>query len=239
MTRGNSASRMRQDWDERAAENALHYIDTRRPSWEPDAFFEEGRIEARKLLDPALERLGFDPSGRRILEIGCGAGRMFLGFGEAFAEVWGIDVSPEMVKLGRELCPFERARFLLGDGESLTGVDDGSVDYCFSYLVFHHLPDASVIEGYFAEIPRVLAPGGCCQIQLLASRSLKDRVSRRLPALQRLLTRRPVPGDIDTWVGASMEPRNARARAEHHGLVDVATYPMDSSAYWLVGRNPT
>jgi len=231
--------RMREAWDARAQANAMYYIDTRREVWQPDTFFEEGRIEARRLLAPALERLHFDPTGRRILEIGCGLGRLFLGHSEFFREVWGIDVSPEMVRRARELCPLEAARFLLGDGEALTGVDDASVDYCFSYLVFHHLPNEALIASYVAEISRALIPGGCCQVQMLARRSWRGRLTRRVPGLQRIVTRQPIPGDIDTWVGASLEPGEARALAEKEGLIDVETYPFDvqaGPAYWLVGR---
>ena len=131
-----------------------------------DAFYAGGRAEVAMLLPPAFKRLGFDSAGKRILEIGCGPGRLFPGHAEFFSEVWGIDVSPEMVRLGEELCPVE-ARFILGSGYDLREVEDDSIDYCFSYLVFHHLPYEDVAWAYFKEIRRVLRPGMCFQVQLL------------------------------------------------------------------------
>jgi len=45
---------------------------------------------------------GTDPKKMRILEIGCGAGRMTKYLAELFGEVHGVDVSDEMVRVGRD-----------------------------------------------------------------------------------------------------------------------------------------
>src|SRR5687767_398277 len=91
---------MREDWDQRASVNAMHYIAT---TYDPnfsnlELFFRDGKGEAIALVRPILERLGFIPTGKRILEIGCGIGRLFPGFAECgFDEMWGVDVSAEMI----------------------------------------------------------------------------------------------------------------------------------------------
>lgn len=226
---------MRGSWDARAT---MHFVDTRRRDWNAAEFYAAGREEALDLLPPAFERLGFDPAGKRILEIGCGLGRLFPGHVELFKEAWGVDVSPEMLRQAEELCPVE-ARFLLGDGETLP-VADSSIDYCFSYLVFHHLPTEDLAWGYFAEISRVLKPRGCFQVQLLASRPFAAKLVRWLPPLRRVWSRaRGIPGDSRTWLGATIPQDRASRTASALGFADVETYPFGEhgTAYWIVGRS--
>ena len=74
---------MRGSWDARAT---MYFVDTRRRDWNAAEFYAAGREEALDLLPPAFERLGFDPAGKRILEIGCGLGRLFPGHVELFDE---------------------------------------------------------------------------------------------------------------------------------------------------------
>ena len=220
------ADRMRRSWD---ARSDFHYVDTRQQTWDTDAFYAGGRAEVAMLLPPAFKSLGFDSAGKRILEIGCGPGRLFPGLAEFFSEVWGIDVSPEMIHLGEELCPVE-ARFILGSGYDLREVEDDSIDYCFSYLVFHHLPYEDVVWAYFKEILRVLRPGMCFQVQLLGRRSLRARAARVLGSR--------VPGDARTWIGATIPALRAEREVSALGFSGVLTYPISASAYWLVGARP-
>lgn len=221
------ADLMRRSWD---ARSDFHYVDTRQRTWDTDAFYAGGRAEASMLLPPAFERLGFDPAGKRMLEIGCGPGRLFPGHADFFSEVWGIDVSPEMIRLGEELCPVD-ARFILGSGYDLREIEDDSIDYCFSYLVFHHLPYEDVVWAYFEEILRVLRPGMCFQVQFLGRRSLQARAARVLGSR--------VPGDARTWIGATIPALRAEREVSGLGFRGVLSYPISASAYWLVGTRPT
>ncbi len=68
--------KMRRDWDQRAKENARHYVDTSRTDWTDDAFFASGeqQISEDILTDMGNICQGKDPCDMRILEIGCGAG---------------------------------------------------------------------------------------------------------------------------------------------------------------------
>jgi SAM-dependent methyltransferase len=158
------ASRMRAYWDDRARVNAAWYVDTSIDFDTPDMqrFFETGD----RIVEEAVTEAPVQPGGRDLaVEIGSGLGRNCLALTREFAEVVGVDVSPEMVGRARELVPSDRVRFVVGNGCSLSSVADGSADFVLSFTVFQHIPDVSVIEGYLAEAGRVLRSGGVVAFQ--------------------------------------------------------------------------
>lgn len=245
---------MRQAWDTRAQTNLLYSIDAQNRHWAVEDFYARGPALVAEFVDPVLEALGVDPAGLRVLEIGCGIGRLFAGLAERFGEVWGTDISRTMIEYGQLHCPVS-AIWLLGDGTSLHGIDDCSVDHVLSYEVFGHIPDLDVIHGYLAETFRVLRPGGTFQVQLRwRSDSVRQAMVRILPrrlrrAVGSLLQRGrivPVEGDIDTWLGRLVPPKASTAFVRELGFVELTTFPSDPErkgsrrvrGYWLAGRRP-
>ncbi len=241
---------MRKDWETRAAADPLTAIDPSRRNWTYDDFYARGQELVATLVDPALDSLGVDPAGLRVLEIGCGVGRLLPGLTDRFGEVWGLDISPALVDLGREHCPVE-ATWLVGDGSSLADVERSSVDHVLSYEAFPRIPRASVIGAYLTETWRVLKPGGTFQVQLrTGSDTTGQALLRALPRFLRVgvgaglkavrLLR--VRGDVDTWLGAIVPAREATAMLEKLGFEELTTLPDDlrppGTCYWLTGRKP-
>ncbi len=147
---------MRRDWEARARENARYYINT--VESEGFAFHLSGCRDAFQVLGPIHERLRSD---MRVLEIGCGLGRMLQFLAVLFAEVHGIDVAPTMIEEGRRMLAGQaNAHLHLGDGHTLAGLPDGHFDLVVSFQVFQHVPDRTVIADYVADAFRVLRPGG-------------------------------------------------------------------------------
>lgn len=242
---------IRRDWDARGRDDALYHVDSTRDQWTVDEFYARGRALVAQIVDPVLIPLHVDPAGLRVLEIGCGVGRLFEGLGSRFGEVWGIDVSPEMLARGKETCPAS-ARWLLGDGRSLTGVGDNSVDHVLSFEVFQHIPDRRIVEAYVKETYRVLKANGTFQLQLRSGNdSSRQAVLRALPRplrvavhnAARTLRLSHVSGDVDSWIGCIVPAADAIAFATRLGFVDVQALPDDLHApgmgYWLVGRKPS
>ena len=245
---------MRKSWEARAESDPLYTIDARRRTWEIHDFFSQGPQLVEEFVDPALEILSVDPAKLRVLEVGCGMGRLFEGLSHRFAEVWGIDISEGMIEQGRAQCPVE-AHWILGDGVSLGGVDSESIDHVLSYEVFEHVPRPSIIREYFKEIGRVLRPGGTFQAQLRGgSDSTRQAIVRGMPrplrvtsgSVLRKLGVLPVQGDIDTWLGCIVSPDDALSMLTTMGFVDVEIRNSDFSdvpqgsavTYWVVGRKP-
>jgi len=157
---------IRQDWDERARKDAFHYIASWRSDWDLDSFFQSGEEDYQRLVEPILRGFNFDPAGKAMVELGCGAGRMTRVFAQRFARISAVDISSEMQQRGKEyLREFSNIRWVLADGATLSGIDSDSCDFVFSYLVLQHLPDSMLAHDLLREIVRVLRPGGVFLVQ--------------------------------------------------------------------------
>ena len=75
--------KMRRDWDRRARRDALHFVNTGREHWDEDDFFSTGEENVRDQILGDIENIcqGRDPAEMRVLEIGCGVGRMTRALG--------------------------------------------------------------------------------------------------------------------------------------------------------------
>ena len=96
--------------------------------------------------------------GKRVLDVGCGAGVDLVRFARAGAIVTGVDISPSAVALARQNFDQQglKADLREADGERLPFAD-GLFDFVFAHGVVQYTPDARAIV---EECRRVLAPGG-------------------------------------------------------------------------------
>ncbi len=156
---------MRRDWDERARKNAFHYIASWRREWDVDSFLASGEEDFARVVVPALGRARI-PAGGKMIELGCGAGRMTRSFARRFERVYAFDVSPEMLQRAQQIHPDQNnILWLLGNGADLSCVRTGAADFIFSYLVLQHLPSKTLVFQYVREMLRVLKPGGAFLFQ--------------------------------------------------------------------------
>lgn len=121
-------------------------------------YFEHEAAKASKVLQRFAVHLGgFEP--RRVLDFGCGGGGLTHALGLRFAEVVGIDIHPAKLQYAQRESR-ERAvrnvRFVAYRGSALP-FHAGAFDALFCVDVVEHLP---VLDRFFAEFYRVLAPGG-------------------------------------------------------------------------------
>jgi SAM-dependent methyltransferase len=105
-----------------------------------------------------LEAFGV-PDHESALEIGCGAGRLTKHVASDYARVIGVDVSKGMLETARRHIENNRIDFRLGNGLVLPA-EDADVDVVLSTHVFQHFDSVTIARQNFAEIVRVLRPGG-------------------------------------------------------------------------------
>lgn len=98
-------------------------------------------------------------SSDRVLDVGCGPGRMTLALARVAAQATGIDLTPEMLEQARAAQAEQKVAnvdWRLGDTLPLPFAD-GSFSIVVTQATFHHLADPQAV---LAEMARVCAPGG-------------------------------------------------------------------------------
>lgn len=209
--------KMRRDWDERARENARFYVNTERTDWTEADFFATGeRTVAEQILNDKINICqGKDPSQMRVLEIGCGAGRVTRALASRFGEVHAVDVSGEMVALAREAVqPFPSAQVYQNNGMDLRVVPDLEFDFAFSTIVFQHIPSRDVIYSYVREVHRLLRPGALFKFQVQGDPSIQTEPD-------------------DTWLGVPFSDQDAVAMAEACGFEPRHRHGAGEQDFWL------
>src|SRR3982074_3147792 len=143
--------KMRSDWDKRARENARYYVSTGKKDWTDEEFFRSGEqtVSEEILTDMINICKGKDPKQMRVLEIGCGAGRITRALAGLFGEVHAVDVSGEMVSKARTAIADRPNAFVYqNNGKDLSILGDREFDFAFSTIVFQHIPSYAIIESY-------------------------------------------------------------------------------------------
>jgi SAM-dependent methyltransferase len=98
--------------------------------------------------------------GGPVVDVGCGPGHVTANLRDLGLDAFGIDLSPEMVRLARRDHP--GLRFEVG---SMTDLDvpDGSVGGALAWYSTQHVPDDD-LPAVAAHLHRVLRPGGVAML---------------------------------------------------------------------------
>jgi SAM-dependent methyltransferase len=223
---------MREHWDRLARDDPYYFVDSRLEYGHPDTerFWAGGREDLTHLLEAVGASL--EGSGR-VVEVGCGLGRLTRVIAESAAEVLAFDVSPEMIRRATELNPaLANVAWRVGDGASFGGVDDGSVDAVVSHVVFQHIPDPAITLAYVRDMGRVLKPGGWAAFQVSNDPSVhQPRSARR--GLLGLLRRSEPPRSVvenPAWLGSAIDLDDLRGTADEAGM-DVENVVGEGTQY--------
>ena len=93
----------------------------------------------------------------RVLEIGCGIGRLLK------PHWFGIDISQRMLDMAKNKKP--ECNYQLSDGRTIP-YEDNYFDFVYCVLVFQHIPFDGFVQ-YVQETARVLKPGGRFVFQMI------------------------------------------------------------------------
>jgi SAM-dependent methyltransferase len=169
---------------------------------------------------------GKDPKEMRVLEIGCGAGRVTRALAGFFGDVWAVDISSGMVRQARRaVADLPNAHVVRNNGRDLRPVSRHwwnrwgigrplEFDFAFSFMVFQHIPSREIIEGYVREAHRLLRPGALFKFQVQGSPEA-------------------VPKPEDSWVGVPLSESDTRAMADRTGFEMRYHSGAGDQYYWL------
>ncbi|MBP1807416.1 class I SAM-dependent methyltransferase [Rubellimicrobium aerolatum] len=163
------------------------------------------RAATREVVDRIL---GWDllPPEARVVEIGCGIGRVLATLAPHAAGITGLDVSPGMIAAARDRCAgLPNVTLAVTSGRDLP-LPDASADLVLAADVFPYLVDSGLAEAHLAESARVLRPGGHLLILNHSYRGDPDADRADLAVLappNGLRLRRAATGDFALWDAAT------------------------------------
>lgn len=127
-----------------------------------DSYYESPKGILDKIINAGLRRPGLikrlnisleasNPhQGKRILDVGCGSGKFVVECAKRGAEVWGIDISREMIEIAKDFCVKNKVEAELEIGDATEELPKG-FDVCVALGVFEYFEDPKpVLENMFA-----------------------------------------------------------------------------------------
>jgi SAM-dependent methyltransferase len=209
--------KMREDWDLRARENARYYVNTATAEWTDERFFASGeQTLAEQILNDLVNVCqDREPKEMRVLEIGCGAGRVTRALAGLFGEVHGVDVSGEMIRHAKlALRDRPNAFVYQNNGKDLDVVPALEFDFAFSSIVFQHIPSREIIENYVREVGRRLRSGALFKFQVQGDPKVATSPE-------------------DTWLGVPFSERQAMDMAFRSGFEPRYRHGAGEQYFWL------
>ncbi|MCC7283006.1 MAG: class I SAM-dependent methyltransferase [Acetobacteraceae bacterium] len=129
---------------------------------------------SRFILQHYFQRRGWkadpdqaDLSRLRVLDFGCGVGRVMEAFAaRGVGQVDGCDISEAMLGHARANPALAASRLHLTQGDDAGGVAAGSYDIAYSFLCLHHIPMRQTRINILRALANALAPEGMVFVEL-------------------------------------------------------------------------
>lgn len=128
------------------------------PDWKRN-YIADPNISLEETISAIISKFPAKP--RRILEIGCGYGRLTREMRAQYptAEVWGLDVNAAVLEEAATYDP--GTTFVCGDS-----INEQGFDAVYSVALFQHLPDSEK-QAYIEQSYAALNPGGVLRVQFI------------------------------------------------------------------------
>ncbi len=177
--------------------------------WDAEAYDRGFRCVAdlaRDLLD------WLDPRpGERILDLGCGAGRLTAAIADRGTHVTGLDADAAMIAAARAQHPAIAFRHADARTFTVDAPDGGPLDAVFSNAVLHWIPEQDAV---LASVAAALRPGG----RFVAEMGGHGNVRAVLGALREALRAEGIPAEVIGFQWYYPTPAQQAAMLERHGF---------------------
>jgi len=181
-------------------------------------FFESGRAHVDHVLAMLRKHFDADYSPKRVLDFGCGVGRLVVPFARVTEQVVGVDVSEAMLAEARRNCEeagLHNTTFVVSD-DALSKVE-GEFDLVHSIIVFQHIAPERGRE-IFRRMLKRIAPGGAGAVQFTYAKARFAQndgqppehagVVRKLKSMVRRALRMLSPAAADPEMQMNVYPLN-------------------------------
>ncbi len=137
-----------------------------------ERFFKTGSDQVANLTARIESQTGFKLESSRVLDFGCGVGRTALPLAQRCAHVYGLDVSPAVLREADRCAQsmgLQNVQWLMADR-----LDEvlGKYDLLVSFWVFQHIPSREG-ERIFTKLVEGLIPGGAGAIHFTLKPSFR------------------------------------------------------------------
>jgi SAM-dependent methyltransferase len=128
-------------------------------------FFESGERHLDYVIKTIHERISPDFAPLRVLDFGCGVGRVLVPIARRFPDATGVDVARSMLaEAKKNILEQELVAELVPGDDGLSGVT-GDFDFIHSYIVLQHIPRPRG-EKIIAGLLDRLRPGGIAALHV-------------------------------------------------------------------------
>lgn len=130
--------------------------------WYDDLIEKEASSYQKEVILPNVLRLLAPKQGERILDLACGQGFFSREFAKLGADVIGVDIAPELIKIASVNSESKtniriKPEFRVSSADKLDFIPDGSIDKVAIILALQNIED---INGVFKECARILSSKG-------------------------------------------------------------------------------
>lgn len=154
-------ARMKEEWDQRIRHDYRYWMSDGVKS--DDEMWDTGSRDFEILTNGITDTF---LASARVLDLGCGVGRIVKAASEVSSMVVGIDVSEEAIEKAQNLLSqIPNIDLFKGDGSSLSSIENNSIDLIISFAALGSIP-ARIVAEYLEEMSRVLTNNGLIRIQV-------------------------------------------------------------------------
>lgn len=134
--------------------------------WDLAEFLRTGEEDVARAAGLIAHHAGTAERFERVLDFGCGVGRLVRAWSFRARQVTGVDISEPMLDRARKiLADRPNAEVVHNARGDLAAFADGSFDLVFSLICLQHIP-WPLARGYIIEFGRICQPGGIVAFQL-------------------------------------------------------------------------
>lgn len=150
----------------------------RNNQWDVNEFFRTGEEEIIGVMN-YIDSLHISLSRNKVLDFGCGVGRLTQGLCLYFDQCYGVDIAPSMIELAEKYNRYRRkCSYYINSAQDLSLFENNSFNFIYSNIVLQHM-EPKYSKNFIKEFIRVLAGDGLLIFQI---------PSERIPIQNRLLS---------------------------------------------------